>query len=337
MAHPVHEANDNSPFGDLTREEFYQKHHVIHHESFVLNKQNMKIFTQSWFPDSESESESVSPASKLRGMVGMVHGYADESSWLVQLTAVGLAKAGFYVCALDLQGHGYSEGSRAHIPSLHPLVEDCIQVFDSARNRHKHLPAFLFGESLGGAISILICLKQRTEWTGLILNAAMCGVSKKFKPIWPLEELLPAAAFIAPKWRISITEDPVKKSYKEEWKRKLSLKSPNRVAVAKPTAATALEFLRICEYIKRNCHGLEVPLLVVHGGDDKICDPETARFVYERVASKDKTLRIFEGVWHQFIGEPREGVEMAFGTILAWIGERADKARAISEASHVEK
>ncbi|KAI8000611.1 Caffeoylshikimate esterase [Camellia lanceoleosa] len=316
MAHPIHQANQNSPFGDLTREDFYNKHQILHKESFMLNKQNMKIFTQSWLPIS---------ATRLRGLIAVIHGYTDESSWLIQLTAIAIAKVGFYVCALDLQGHGYSDGVRGHIPDIEPVVEDCVQFFDLARASHPKMPAFIFGESLGGAIAILMCLKQRnSECSGLILNGAMCGVSKKFKPVWPLEWLLPGAAFMAPTWKIAITEDPVKRSYKEEWKRRLVMKSPNRAANGKVTAATALEFLRVCEYIKRNSHGLKIPLLVVHGGDDKICDPKSAKLLYESAASEDKTLKIFTGMWHQFIGEPNESVEQVFATILTWIGERAE-------------
>lgn len=256
----------------------------------------------------------------------MIHGYTSEGSWLFELNAVAIAKAGFFVCALDLQGHGYSDGSRGQIPSIDAVVRDCIKFFDSARADHPKLPAFLYGESLGGAIAMLICLKQRSEWNGLILNGAMCGVSSKFKPVWPLEKLLPVAAFVAPTWRIVIAKPPGSKSYKEEWKRKLVTKCPNRVACGKPPAATALEFLRVCDYLQRKCHELEVPMLMVHGGDDKVCDPESARFVYESAASKDKTLKIFEGMWHMLIGEPNDSVELVFGTILSWIEKRADKA-----------
>ncbi|XP_059666450.1 caffeoylshikimate esterase-like [Cornus florida] len=318
MAHPIHQANENSPYGDLTREEFYKKHHILHEQSFMLNQQNMKIFTQSWRPNL---------APRLRGLVAMVHGYNSESSWLFELNAVAIAKAGFYVCALDLQGHGCSDGSPGHIPNIRPVVEDCIEFFDSARADHPKLPAFIYGESLGGAIATLICLKQRYQWDGLVLNGAMCGVSKKFKPAWPLEKLLPVAALFAPNWRIVISKPVASKSYKEEWKRRLVAKSPSRRTGGKPPAATALEFMRVCEYIKRNCHGLEVPMLVVHGGDDTVCDPNSARFVHESAASKDKSVKIFSGMWHQLIGEPNESVELVFGTVLSWIGERADKAK----------
>ncbi|KAL9345621.1 hypothetical protein Peur_060474 [Populus x canadensis] len=92
MSHPIHRANDKSPYGDLTREEFYKKHQIFHQESFMFNKKNMKIFTQSWRPDSTSQP---------KGIVAMVHVYSSsESSWLNELTAVAIAKAGFLVCAL---------------------------------------------------------------------------------------------------------------------------------------------------------------------------------------------------------------------------------------------
>ncbi|RVW27794.1 Caffeoylshikimate esterase [Vitis vinifera] len=298
MAHPVHQANENSPFGNLTREEFYKKHHVLHQEGFMLNSQNMKIFTQSWCPDS-----TLQP----KGLVAMVHGYTSESSWLFGLTAVAIAKAGFFVYALDLQGHGYSEGLPGNIPDIQPIVCDCIQYFDSARANHPKLPAFLYGDSA------------------------------KFKPVWPLEKLLPVAAFFAPNWRIVISKPLASKSYKEEWKRKLVAKSPNRHASGKPPAATALEFLRVCDYISRHCHELEVPMLVVHGEDDMVCASDSARTVYELAASKDKTLNIFPGMWHQLIGEPKEGVELVFGTILSWIGSRAEKAKANTNRLYVEQ
>ncbi|XP_050224790.1 caffeoylshikimate esterase-like [Mercurialis annua] len=231
MSHPIHEANEHSPYGNYTRQEFYSKHQIIHNQSFIFNKRNMKIFTQSWCPHA-----------KPKGLVAMVHGYSSESSWINELTAVAMAKAGFLVCALDLQGHGYSDGSPGHIPNIKHVVHDCIQFFDSVKAENPKLPAFLYGESLGGAISILICLKQKHAWNGLVLNGSMCGISAKFKPIWPLEKLLPVAAKLAPNWR---------------------------VVVSKP----------------------------------------------------------FPGMWHMLIGEPKEHVELVFGTILSWLGDHADKAR----------
>lgn len=34
----------------------------------------------------------------------------------------------------------------------------------------------------------------------MVLNGAMCGISDKFKPPWPLEHFLSLAAFLVPTW-----------------------------------------------------------------------------------------------------------------------------------------
>lgn len=318
MAHPIHEASEDSPYGNLTKEEFYNKHHILHQESFMINNKNMKIFTQSWQP--------ADPNRHIKAFLGMIHGYTSESGWLFELNAVAAAKAGFFVCSLDLQGHGLSDGPPDHITDIQPLLQDCLQYFDSARGRHPRLPHFLYGESLGGALAVLVCLRQKVAWRGLILSGAMCEVSRKFKPVWPLEKLLPAAAFVAPAWRIAITPPPGSRSYREGWKGRLAGRSPNRRTCGRPTAATALQLLNVCEYVKRKCGELEVAMLILHGGDDVICDPEGAKRLHETAASKDKTLKIYDGAWHQLIGESNEVVEQIFRTVLTWIEVRADLA-----------
>ncbi|XP_010923690.3 caffeoylshikimate esterase [Elaeis guineensis] len=284
----------------------------------MLNRHSMKIFTQTWRP--------ASPSVKLNGIVAMVHGYNSESSWIFQLTAVAIAKLGFLACALDLPGHGHSQGPRGHIPTIGPVIDDCIQFFDSVRSAHGHLPAFLYGESLGGAIAMLVYFKQKSKWDGLILNGAMCGVSTKFKPPWPLEKLLPFVACITPNWRVTVTESLVDRSYKENWKKELVRRSPRAQEFEHPPASTAWEFLKVCEEIGRRCSELELPLLVLHGEEDSVCDSDSAELVYALARSEDKTLEILPGMWHQLIGEPQETVELGFGIIFSWLKDRAKRA-----------
>ncbi|EPS70994.1 hypothetical protein M569_03765, partial [Genlisea aurea] len=314
MAHPIHGANEASPYGNQTREEFYKKHRISHRHTFMLNQQSMKIFTQTWQPSD--------PTVPLKALIAMIHGYTSESSWLSELNSVAFAKAGFFVCALDLQGHGYSEGPPDHIPDLDPLIQDCIQYFDSIRAQYPKLPHFIYGESLGGSIAISVCLKQKQAWRGLILSGAMCEISKKFK-LWPLDKLVSTAAFIAPSWRIGIIKPPSSISYREEWKRKLTWRSPTRKTCGKPTPASTLQFFKICRYIKNHCDELDVAMLVLHGGNDPVCDPQGARNLWERAASSDKTLKIYPDMWHVLIGEPNDRVEEAFNYMLSWIEIRA--------------
>lgn len=325
MVHPVAEANEQSPFGSLSAEEFYSRHSVSHSESSFVNPRGLKIFTQSWTP---------LPPKQIIGIVALVHGFTGESSWFLQLTGIHFAKSGFAVCALDHQGHGFSDsldGLPTHIPDIRPVVDDCIAYFDSFRAHHPpSLPSFLYAESLGGAIALLIHLRgsggggvSGRPWKGIVLNGAMCGISAKFKPPWPLEHFLSLVAAIVPTWRVVPTRSIPDVSFKVEWKRKLALASPRRI-VGRPRAATALELMRVCREVQERFEEVDLPLLIVHGGEDVVCDPACVEELHRRASSKDKTLRIYPGMWHQLVGEPEENVELVFNEILDWLRVRAE-------------
>ncbi|KAB1219079.1 Caffeoylshikimate esterase [Morella rubra] len=321
MAHPISEANELSPFGSLTQEEFYARHSVSHSSEYITNSRGLKLFTQWWTP---------LPPTQPVGIIAFVHGFTGESSWFLQLTAVFFTKAGYITCAIDHQGHGFSDGLITHIPDINPVVDDCISFFDAFRARYPPtLPSFLYSESLGGAIALLITLRKDRvgpAWEGVILNGAMCGISAKFKPPWPLEHFLSFVAAVVPTWRVVPTRgNIVEVSFKEEWKRKLAMACPRRT-VARPRAGTANELVRICNELQGRFEEVQVPLLIIHGGEDKVCDPACAEDLYKRAASKDKTLKIYPGLWHQLIGENKENVDLVFGDMLEWLRSRAKPA-----------
>ncbi|KAG7998586.1 hypothetical protein I3843_01G265200 [Carya illinoinensis] len=301
MVHPIADANEESPFGSLTPDEFYARHSVTHGSEYITNDRGLRLFTQWWTP---------LPPTELVGTLSVVHGFTGESSWLLQLSAVFFAKAGFAVCAIDHQGHGFSDGLVHHIPDINPVVDDCISFFNAFRVRHApSLPSFLYAESLGGAIALLITLHKDT-----------------FKPPWPLEYFLSLVARLVPTWRVIPTRGSLPEvSFKEEWKRKLALASPKRL-VARPRAGTARELVRVCDELQGRFEEVRVPLLVVHGEEDVVCDPACAEELYKRAASKDKTLKIYPEMWHQLIGEPEENVELVYGDMLEWLLSRAKGA-----------
>ncbi|KAI4339415.1 hypothetical protein MLD38_024362 [Melastoma candidum] len=286
--HPIRDANATTPFGHLSPADFYTRHSVAHGSDYITNSRSIRLFTQWWTP--------LPPAEPV-GVLAIVHGFT---------------------------GHGFSEGLIAHVPDINPVVDDCISFFDSFRARFPpSVPAFLYVESLGGAIALYITLRQKGAWRGPVLNGAMCGISDKFKPPWPLEHFLSAVAAVVPTWRVVPTRGSIPdRSFKVEWKRKLALASPRRT-VARPRAATALELLRICRDLQGKFEEVEVPLLIVHGAEDVVCDPACAKELYQRAQSEDKTMKVYPGMWHQLIGEPEEIVEMVFGDMKEWLLARA--------------
>ena len=68
-----------------------------------------------------------------------------------------------------------------------------------------------------------------------------------------------------------------------------------------------------------------MPFLVVHGGDDKVTDPSVSKLLYESAESKDKTFKLYPGMWHSLTyGELPENVDTVFSDIVAWLEERVE-------------
>ena len=62
---------------------------------------------------------------------------------------------------------------------------------------------------------------------------------------------------------------------------------------------------------------ITLPLLVLHGSADRLADPEGSKSLYERAQSTDKTLKLYEGLYHEVMNEPEK--EMVLGDIVAWM------------------
>jgi alpha-beta hydrolase superfamily lysophospholipase len=68
---------------------------------------------------------------------------------------------------------------------------------------------------------------------------------------------------------------------------------------------------------------ITLPLLILHGGEDTMTDPEGSRFLYENAGSQDKSLEIFPGLYHEIFNEPER--DALFGDVLEWCEARLGK------------
>lgn len=66
-------------------------------------------------------------------------------------------------------------------------------------------------------------------------------------------------------------------------------------------ARTALSFLGAISWANDNEHLLRVPLLVVHGEHDALCNVRGSQQLLERAQSDDKQLHIIPDAWHEVL------------------------------------
>lgn len=242
------------------------------------------------------------------------------------MTPIFLAQNGFACFAFDLEGHGRSQGLRAFVPDVDLVVDDAISYFDSIKSdpRFQGLPRFLYGESMGGAICLLIHFRDPLGYQGAVLVAPMCKISDKVRPAWPIPQVLSLVARVMPTLPIVPTADIMKKSVKVEAKKVIAEMNPLRYR-GKPRLGTVLDLLRVTDYLNRRLGDVKIPFIVLHGSEDAVTDPEVSRELYRAARSEDKAIRIYEGMMHSLLfGETEENIEAVRRDILSWLEERSE-------------
>ncbi|WOK91914.1 caffeoylshikimate esterase [Canna indica] len=336
MAAPFERIRPRRHFwGDDPAEEdgYYAAQGIHATSSFYTSPRGITLFTRSWQP--RSSATATSPLA----VVCLIHGYGNDISWTFQSTPIFLAQHGYACFALDLPGHGRSEGLRAFVPDVDAVARDCLAYFRSVRRSPglQGLPCFLFGESMGGALCLLIHLLEREEesqeqpaWDGAVLVAPMCKISDSMRPRWPIPEILTFVARFAPTLPIVPTADLVEKSVKVEEKRIVAASNPQRYG-GRPRLGTVVELIRVTDHLNSRLSEVTIPFIVLHGSADVVTDPGVSQALYDTAGSKDKTIKIYDGMLHSMLfGETEENIAKVRNDILLWLNERSQRGGSCS-------
>ncbi|CAL5213409.1 unnamed protein product [Lathyrus oleraceus] len=305
-------------WGYTPEQEYYKQQQITSSKSTFTTPRNLTLFTRSWLPNL-----TTTPP---RALIFMIHGYGNDISWTFQSTPIFLAQMGFACFALDLQGHGQTQGLKAFVPSVDLVVQDCLSYFNSIKRdpKFKALPCFLFGESMGGAICLLIHFADPRGFQGAILVAPMCKISDKVRPKWPIPQILTFLARFFPTLPIVPTPDLLYKSVKVDHKKVIAEMNPLRYR-GKPRLGTVVELLRVTDILSRRLCDVELPFIVLHGSADVVTDPEVSRELYEEARSDDKTIEVYDGMMHSLLfGETDENVKIVRSDILQWLNARCN-------------
>jgi acylglycerol lipase len=259
------------------------------------------IVTRSW-----------RPAARPRGVVVIAPGFNSHSGqygWVAeQLVAADLA-----VYAIDHRGRGKSGGERFHVEKFADYVDDLAACIRLVKFRETGLPVFLLGHSAGGVISSLYAAGHPSELAGLISE------SFAFE--------LPAPAFALAALKLIGRLAPhlrVLKLKNEDFSRDPEVvQAMNRdplIAHESETARTAGELVRADEQLKTEFPRISLPLLILHGTADKAAKPGGSETFYRNAGSKDKTLKLYNGAFHDPLNDL--GRETVMADVVNWVDAR---------------
>ena len=288
---------------------------VQYHEEYVRNPRGVQLFTCGWLPASSSP----------KALVFLCHGYGMECSVFMRACGFKLAAAGYGVFGIDYEGHGKSMGARCYIQKFDHLVADCDRFFKSIcdMEEYRSKRRFLYGESMGGAVALLLHRRDPAFWDGAVLVAPMCKISEKVKPHPVVVTLLTQVEELIPTWKIVPTKDVIDSAFKDPVKRE-KIRRNKLIYQDKPRLKTALELLRTSMDVEDSLSEVRMPFFILHGEADTVTDPEVSRALYDRAASADKTIKLYPGMWHGLTaGEADDNVELVFADIVAWLDKRS--------------
>jgi alpha-beta hydrolase superfamily lysophospholipase len=111
-------------------------------------------------------------AHENKGSILIVHGYLDHSGGLSRTVNV-LLKKGYNVAAVDLPGHGMSQGEGGHISSFDEYAETVKKAYDLMKYYLPAGPCFGVGHSTGAGVLFQTACDKRVSFDKLLLAAPL--------------------------------------------------------------------------------------------------------------------------------------------------------------------
>jgi acylglycerol lipase len=242
-----------------------------HKEGNFKGYKDFNIYYQSWLPDN-----------KPKAVLLVAHGFAEHSGRYGNVVNHFVPKD-YAVYALDHRGHGRSDGQRVHVDDFSDYIKDLKTFFNIVRKENPKDKIFLIGHSMGSVIALLYTIEYQQELAGLITSGG--GLAKPGDPPMPARkpgESLPSAM---------LSRDPaVVRAYE------------NDPLVYRGPIPTGLAMGSMISKLYSMVPQIKLPVLIMAGNGG--ADGARSRVLYEQIGSKDKTLKLYEGLLHEIFNEP---------------------------------
>jgi len=260
----------------------------------------LDLHARAWLPDA-----------KPVAVIALAHGLGEHLG-RYEHVAQRLVSAGYAVYAVDHRGHGRSPGRRANIERFDHVLSDFCAFAGRAARQHPGCDLFLLGHSMGGAIAFAAAPRLQENLRGLVLSAPALAVEDRL-PAWQKAGARLLSA-VAPNVGVltleaaSISRDPqVVRAYEND----------PLVHHGSIPARTAVELLDATRTFGAQARRLTVPVLVMHGTADRLVPLGPTRRVHQAIAAKDRTLRYYEGLYHELFNEPER--DRVLEDVLGWL------------------
>jgi Lysophospholipase len=271
-----------------------------HTEGTFKGIRDADIYYQAWLPDG-----------KVKAVLLIVHGAAEHTGRYMNIVN-HFIPLGYAVYGLDHFGHGRSDGQRVYVERFDDYIEPLKTFYTMVKGWQPDKPIFILGHSLGGLIETYYLLDHQKDFSGAIVSAPGIKIPVTISPMTItmgklLSKISPRAGLLALDAN-AVSKDPtVVKAYVTD----------PLVYTGKITARLAAEMLRAMQRVTDEVGTISLPMIIVQGKADKLVDPAGAQMLYDKASSMDKTLKMYDGLYHEVFNEPER--EQVLADVEDWL------------------
>ena len=237
-------------------------------------------------------------APSARAGIIIVHGLGEHSGRYEEF-ARRMVSWGFSCYALDLRGHGLSEGRRGHTPHFDTFLQDLDRFRREVQGlADVRLPLFLLGHSMGG----LICLRYQAEYNTAFRGAVIVSpwvATAKSVPRWKVatartfSRLLPAVPFANRINPALLSHDPdVVAAY-----------AADPLVHDRITPRLFTEASHAMGLVFQRADRFDDPILFLLAGDDRVVDSRRTLVLARGIPSGEVTIKTYPGMYHEVLNE----------------------------------
>ncbi len=251
-------------------------------EGRFTTQDGMALFERRWLPEGETRAHVV-----------LIHGYGEHCGRYGYVAEVFNA-AGIAVHTYDQRGFGKSPGKRGRVDDIDVLVTDADSFAGHVKERFDGKPWFMMGHSMGGMVLAAYAQTHETDAAGYVFSSPFLAMGDDV-PKWliGLSGIVAAIAPWLPVGKVDssgISRDPEAVKAADED----PLSYHGRV-----TAHTGAQFNTAIGRIASAPASIDKPVLFFYGTDDRVIGHGGTVALHERAVSEDKTLRAYEGGYHE--------------------------------------
>jgi alpha-beta hydrolase superfamily lysophospholipase len=263
-------------------------------------QKNLELFYRAYEPDGKSAAVLL-----------LVHGLFEHSGRYINLMNYFVPR-GYSFYTFDQRGHGQSAGKPGYVEKFSYYLDDLKTFFDIVRRENPLRKVFLAGHSIGGLIATEYSLQHQKEFDGLIISGATFQPGTSASKV---EVFLGRILSICAPWlgidRLDASAISRDKNVVDAY-----VHDP-LVYRGKITARLGIELLDAMHNFQSHMNDIRIPILIMSGTEDYLSDPKSSKVLFDSISSKDKTLKYYDGFYHEIFNEP--GSETVFVDMEYWL------------------